>query len=56
MNAQELKSIKIPLPPLELQNQFATFVKQVDKSKLAIQQSLDRLELLKKALMQKYFG
>ena len=44
------------LPPIELQNQFAAFVKQTDKSKLAIQQSLDKLELLKKSLMQEYFG
>ena len=44
------------LPPLELQNQFAAFVEQTDKSKLAIQQSLDKLELLKKSLMQQYFG
>lgn len=44
------------VPPMELQGQFATFVKQTDKSKLAIQQSLDKMELLKKALMQKYFG
>ena len=44
------------LPPMELQNQFATFVEQTDKSKLAIQQSLDKLELLKKSLMQEYFG
>ena len=44
------------LPPLELQNQFAAFVEQTDKSKLAIQRSLDELETLKKALMQKYFG
>ena len=44
------------LPPLELQNQFAAFVEQTDKSKLTIQQSLDKLELLKKSLMQQYFG
>jgi len=44
------------VPPIELQNQFAAFVEQTDKSKLAIQQSLDKLELLKKALMQEYFG
>ena len=44
------------LPPLELQNQFATFVEQTDKSKLEVQKSLEKLELLKKALMQKYFG
>ena len=46
----------IIVPPLELQNQFANFVKQVDKSKFEIKQSLKKLELLKKALMQKYFG
>ena len=44
------------VPPIELQNQFAAFVEQTDKSKLAIQKSLDQLETLKKALMQKYFG
>ncbi len=44
------------VPPLELQNQFAAFVKQVGKSKFEIKQSLEKLELLKKALMQKYFG
>lgn len=44
------------VPPIALQEQFATFVEQTDKSKLAIQQSLNKLELLKKALMQKYFG
>ena len=44
------------LPPMELQKQFAIFVEQTDKSKLAIQQSLDKLELLKKSLMQEYFG
>jgi len=42
--------------PLNEQEQFAAFVKQTDKSKLEIQQSLDKLELLKKALMQEYFG
>ena len=46
----------IIVPPLELQEQFAAFVKQTEKSKLAIQQSLNKLEILKKALMQKYFG
>ncbi len=50
---QELPLI---VPPMELQKQFAAFVEQTDKSKLAIQQSLDKLEILKKSLMQKYFG
>ena len=44
------------VPPMELQNQFASFVKQTDKSKSIIQQSLDTLETLKKSLMQEYFG
>ena len=44
------------VPPVELQNQFATFVEQTDKSKLVVQQSLEKLETLKKSLMQKYFG
>ena len=47
---------EIILPPLELQKQFLSFVEQTDKSKLAIQQSLYKLETLKKSLMQKYFG
>lgn len=44
------------VPPIVEQEQFAAFVEQTDKSKLTIQRSLDKLELLKKALMQKYFG
>ena len=51
-----VESIRIPVPSLELQEQFAAFVEQTDKSKLAIQESLEKLETLKKALMQKYFG
>lgn len=43
------------VPPIVEQERFAAFVEQTDKSKLAVQQSLDKLELLKKALMQKYF-
>ena len=44
------------VPPLSLQNQFATFVERVDQQKQTIQQSLEKLELMKKALMQEYFG
>jgi len=43
-------------PPMELQEQFAAFVEQTDKSKLAVQQGLQELEILKKSLMQQYFG
>ena len=56
INLKILSELKIIVPPIELQNQFAAFVEQTDKSKLAIQQSLDKLELLKKSLMQEYFG
>lgn len=51
-----LKQCQIFDVPLELQNQFADFVAQVDKSKLAVQKSLEQLEILKKSLMQAYFG
>ena len=51
-----LKKREIIVPPIDLQEQFATFVEQTDKSKLAIQESLAELETLKKALMQTYFG
>ena len=51
-----LLAIKCMDAPIELQSEYAAFVKQTDKSKLAIQQSLDKLETLKKSLMQKYFG
>ena len=55
-NVGGYKAMNLIMPPMELQKQFADFVEQTDKSKLAIQQSLDKLELLKKALMQEYFG
>ena len=44
------------VPPIEQQEQFAAFVAEVDKSKLAVKQSLEKLETLKKSLMQQYFG
>ena len=53
---KDIDSFEIFIPPHELQMEFAYFIKQVDKSKLAIQQSLDELETLKKSLMQQYFG
>lgn len=51
-----MNKIVMIIPEISEQNQFADFVAQVDKSKLAIQQSLDELETLKKSLMQQYFG
>ncbi len=56
LNGNIIKNYPVLYPPMELQEQFATFVEQTDKSKLAIQQSLDKLETLKKSLMQEYFG
>lgn len=55
VSMEKFKSIIIPLPTLALQNQFAAFVEQIDKSKLTIQKSLEKLETLKKSLMQEYF-
>ena len=51
-----LEKYKVTLPPIELQNQFAAFVKQTDKSKVAVQKSLDEAQLLFDSLMQQYFG
>ena len=52
----KLKQLQVVVPPVELQEQFVAFVEQTDKSKLEIQKSLDKLEILKKSLMQQYFG
>ena len=56
INMRQLKALPVLLPPLELQEQFVAFVEQTDKSKLAVQKSLEELEILKKSLMQQYFG
>ena len=50
------KKLDIMVPPIELQNQFADFVHQVDKSKVAVQKALDETQMLFDSLMQKYFG
>lgn len=52
----KLKQLQVALPPLSLQNEFAAFVERIDQQKQTVQQSLDKLELMKKALMQEYFG
>ncbi|MGM9587127.1 MAG: restriction endonuclease subunit S [Candidatus Limivicinus sp.] len=56
LNVPIVSGFQIIKPPMEVQSAYYKFVEQLDKSKLAVQQSLDKLELLKKALMQKYFG
>ena len=55
LTIEKLEKMMVVNPDIKLQEQFATFVTQVDKSKLAIQKSLEQLETLKKALMQEYF-
>ena len=56
ISGKQIENMPVPDATYEKQQQFAAFVEQVDKSKLAIQKSLEKLETLKKALMQKYFG
>ena len=56
VSMDKFKSIKIPLPPLEIQQKFADFVVRTDKSKSAVQKSLDETQVLFDSLMQKYFG
>ena len=51
-----IETMPLLIPPMEVQQDFIAFVEQTDKSKSAVQQSLEKLETLKKALMQKYFG
>lgn len=52
----KLKALLVSVPPIEQQKQFATFVEQTGKTKITISRSLEKLETLKKALMQEYFG
>lgn len=52
----ELETLNIPVPPLFLQNDFASFVQQIDKSKFTVQKSLEKAETLYKSLMQEYFA
>ena len=56
INAQEMQNIKLYIPPIEFQDRFVQLKNRTKKSKEKIKQSLATLELLKKSLMQKYFG
>ncbi len=56
LNIGIIKNFPVLKPPIELQNDFAAFAERVDQQKQTIQQSLEKLELMKKALMQEYFG
>ncbi len=54
--ASFFEKYKVALPPIKLQDQFADFVKQVDKSKVEVQKALDKAQTLFDSLMQEYFG
>ena len=56
INLKILSDLDVIVPPYNLQADFSDFVRQAEKSKLTIQQSIDKLDVLKKALMQQYFG
>ena len=56
LSLEQCRNLEFALPPLEAQKAFVEFANQVDKSKLAVKQSLEKLETLKKSLMQEYFG
>lgn len=56
LNIGIIKNFPVLKPPIELQNDFAAFVERVDQQKQTVQQSLEKLELMKKALLQEYFG
>ena len=56
INVGDIKDFQMIMPPISQQRQFSAFVSEVDKSKLAVKQSLEKLETLKKSLMQQYFG
>ena len=56
VNKEQVERFYLPVPPIFLQNAFADFVQQIDKSKFAVQKSLEKAETLYKSLMQEYFG
>lgn len=56
VNKNQVEGFTLPLPPIELQNQFSAFVTQTDKSKAVIQKALDETQLLFNSVMQEYFG
>ena len=56
INMKQLKALAVLLPPLDLQQKFDEFVRQVELVSCSIQNYLEQMETLKKALMQQYFG
>ena len=55
LSVNKVSSLLLPIPPIALQKQFGEFIKQTDKSKVAVQKALDEAQLLFDSLMQKYF-
>ena len=56
LSVNKVSSLLLPIPPIALQNQFANFVRQVDKSREAVKKSLEKTQQLYDSLMQEYFG
>ena len=56
VSSGQIAEMPIFIPPMNLQNEFASFVSQVDKSKAVVQEALDKAHLLFDSLMQQYFG
>ena len=56
LNMERIRKLKVMIPPIELQNKFAKFVKQIDKQKFEIQKSLEEIQKLQENLMYRYFG
>ena len=56
LNMEDLRQVELILPPIELQNEFLQFAQQTDKLKFEVKEALEKLEILKKSLMQQYFG
>ena len=56
LNFNSINSLRIMVPPISIQEEFVSFVKQVDKSKIVVQKALDEAQLLFDSLMQEYFG
>ena len=56
LNGNMIKSFPVLMPPIDMQNKYVSFVQQIDKSKFAVQKSLEKAEILYKSLMQQYFA
>ena len=56
ISMKKLRSVVMPVPPIELQKEFVSFVAQVDKSKVALQQSLDELNATMAAILNEELG